>query len=71
MSSFQHKRARLVDQLRPQCAVLGCHSPITAPSGSATMAMRPTSITSMGGANTLPPLADTLATVASASSTLT
>ena len=44
---------------------------MTAPSGSAKTAMRPASITSIGGTKTVPPLADTLATVASALSTLT
>ena len=39
--------------------------------GSAKTAMRPASMTSIGGMNTVPPLAVTLATAASALSTLT
>ena len=50
---------------------LGCQRPMTAPTGSAKTAMRPASMTSIGGTNTVPPLAATLATVASALSTLT
>ena len=50
---------------------LGCQRPRTAPIGSANTAIRPASMTSIGAANTVPPLAATLATVASALSTLT
>ena len=70
MSSFQQSVPGSLTSCAPVCW-LGCHSPITAPSGSAKMAMRPASITSIGGAKTVPPLAVTLATVSSTLSTLT
>jgi len=50
---------------------LGSQIPMTAPRGSAKTAIRPASITSIGAANTVPPLAETLATVPSALATLT
>ena len=65
MSSFQQSAPGSLTSCAPVCC-LGCHSPMTAPSGSAKSAMRPASMTSMGGMNTVPPLADTLATVSSA-----
>ena len=70
MSSFQQNVPGSLASCAPVCW-LGCQRPMTAPSGSAKIAMRPASMTSIGGMNTVPPLADTLATVSSALSTLT
>ena len=70
MSSFQQSAPGSFTTCAPVCS-LGCQSPMTAPAGSAKRDMRPACMTSMGGMNTVPPLAETLATVSSASSTLT
>ncbi len=50
---------------------LACQTPKTPPVGSAKNAIRPMSMTSIGGTTTLPPAVATLAAVSSASATLT
>jgi hypothetical protein len=48
---------------------LACHSPTTAPVGSATNAILPASPTSIAGISTWPPAGPTFSSVASTSST--
>ena len=54
-SSFQQNVLGSLTTCAPMC-VLGCQRPITAPNGSAKMAMRPTSMTSMGRHEDGPPV---------------
>ena len=51
--------------------VFGCHTEMTAPMGSAKIAIRPASITSIGSMRTVPPLLFAFATASSAEATLT
>ncbi len=70
MSSLQHHVPGSLTSCAPVWAP-GCHRPSTAPAGSAKIAMRPASITSIGSTKTVPPFAFTLAMVVSALSTST
>ena len=54
----------------PPCSP-SCQSPSTAPSGSATIAIRPPSRLSNGSRDTLPPARSTRSAAAAASSTCT
>ena len=69
-SSLQQNAPGSFTTPAPGCSP-ACHTPITAPIGSAKNAMRPAGPTSIGGTITVPPAATALATVSSALVTFT